>query len=292
MANSPIESIGIFFALFAVAIIIQHIMMTLMYRWLFLKLTLVPIIGDVFNRPAVIIHEFFGHLIPAIISGSNIIGINLHEERGQVSVKYEKNIFGMASVFIAGFGPTFILPFIFIGLLIYLNSYDAVGFFSSHILVKNFFEFVSDISMMDELKDVLLLYAAVVLAPGAASSAGDLRSVIEFVKNAKGMVLIGSLVAIAVMYISYIEGFKISDYGIIIVQNTLTAYIMIYIFALLVIILVVYGWLNKAYLESIFTLIAIFILSIMLVPSFRYPLILGLIAADGIALLKGVTHHH
>ncbi|MGC9057685.1 MAG: hypothetical protein ACP5H8_01225, partial [Candidatus Micrarchaeia archaeon] len=59
-----------------------------------------------------------------------------------------------------------------------------------------------------------------------------------------------------------------------------------------VIILVVYGWLNKAYLESIFTLIAIFVLSIMLVPSFRYPLILGLIAADGIVLLKGVTHHH
>lgn len=281
-----LTSIARFAFLFILVSIFQHVCMVIMYKNIFLKIARVPIIGNVFNRPTVFVHELFGHLIPALLSGSKIVGLDLEEQSGQVSVKYEKNMFGMASVFIAGFGPTFILPLIFMVLFAYLNNYDVLGYVLSDDPLGKIQTILVDIARMDELKDVLVLYAAIVIAPGAASSKGDVQSVIGFVRSSLHIVIIVSVFLLLLLYISYIGNFRLTEYGATIITNTFATFVAMYVFSLTFLFLLVEGWERKAYDFGIITFVIVFLGLKLALPAFEYPLIAGLICANVAIMLK------
>ncbi len=286
---NAIESIGRFVIFFSVISVVQHFLMAVLYRNVFVRVSSLPLVSTIFTRPTVLMHELFGHLIPALLSGSNIIGMDLEEHKGQVSVKYEKNMFGMISVFIAGFGPTFFLPLIFIALTAYVNSYDILHYAIAGDPIHKFISILADISRMDELKDVLLLYTAIVIAPGAASSEGDIKSVIAFVKSSPFMVVIVGLALALVLYISYVEGFRITYYVGAVIVDTFAAFMAMYILSALFLSFFAIG---GGYVWGMVAFIAVFGAAKLLIPAFDFPLIAGLTAADIALLIKSLKIKH
>lgn len=284
MSFEAIESIAKFSILFIGVTIIQHLFMKQMYKSLFIKLKKISVIGDIFDRPAVMVHELVGHLIPAILSGAKIIDVELREEKGHVGVKYSRNLFGMISVFISAFGPTFFLPLLFMFIYAYLNSYDPIAYITSMDIINNLINMIADISNLDEIKDVILLYVAVVIAPGAASSTGDIKTLISFIKNCKGLTLVWTIVWVVVLYISYVLGTHITDVGIGVIINSFAAYITMYIASASFLLILVNGWKNRTLIESMLVFVGVIALAKIIAPQFGFPLIAGLACADVIAL--------
>ncbi len=284
MSAGAIESIFRFSLFFIGAAAVQHILMQKMYRALFVKLKNAGIIGGMFSRPAVIAHELVGHLIPAMLSGSRIIDVELREERGHVGVKYAKNLFGMISVTISAFGPAFFLPLLFIALYAYLNAYDISLYLTSGDLSNKIFGLISDVSRLDEIKDIIVLYAAVAIAPSAASSTGDIKMFISFVKNNKGLAIIWASVWLIVFYISYALGTHATDIGAAIIINSFAHYIFMYAISFAVLFAIVRGWEKHALMEGVAAMICFPAAVKFIFPSFEYPLIIGLLASDLVVL--------
>lgn len=300
-----LQSIVVFAILFITFSIIQHVFMVFLYRDLFLKLKELGHFGSLFSWPAVVLHELVGHAIPAILSGSNIVGVDLQGEKGQIAVKYEKNLFGGVSVFIAGFGPTFFLPLLFILLYSLVSGHDAIQFVLLPDITAKFMALLQEVCMLENVQAAVLLYAAIVIAPGAASSIGDMKSVIAFIRESPLIVIVGGATVFFVLYASFVNGFLLSDYGIAIIKNTFVAYVVMYILCWLSLHLIISCGKNRAYLAGGLVLLAGFaaaklgpalllIVQKVLPPLahaipfalpalslvFAYPLIIGLVLAN------------
>ncbi|MCX8200362.1 MAG: hypothetical protein N3G76_02740 [Candidatus Micrarchaeota archaeon] len=263
--------------------------MVFMYRGLFTRLKEVKLVGAVLGWPTVLLHEIVGHMIPALLSGSNIIGLDLREEKGQVAVKYEKSIFGGVSVLIAGLGPTFVLPLLFVVAYCAASGQGIISFITEPSLSAKYAGMLSDISSLDNVWDFLLVIAAIVIAPGAASSAGDMRSIVGFMRESPLIALVMGMVAFFVLYASYDGGLPLSDYGSMIAANAVCAFLVMYIIALLSLYIIVEG--SNLYAFSMPTLVCGIIASkYLIVPAVKgtvplagvlsgYPLLAGLGAA-------------
>ncbi|MEM3364303.1 MAG: hypothetical protein QXS93_02215 [Candidatus Micrarchaeia archaeon] len=297
IADAALQSICAFALVFVFATFVQHVLMVFLYRGLFVRLKDIKYIGSVLSVPTVFLHEVVGHIIPALLSGSNVIGVDLREEKGNVSVKYEKNIFGGVSVFVAGFGPTFILPLLFIVLYALASGQDIIEFISEPDIIGKYVAVLRDVCALDNARDVLLVLASLIIAPGAASSSGDMRSVISFVRESPLIVLVMCAVALFVLYASYTGGFYLSDYGYLIALNTLLAFVVMYIIALLSLYFIIEGSkINRYFVAALVLALGIFgskylmisnitnVLPVLSV-AFAFPLITGLVLANLVLIL-------
>ncbi|MEM4331883.1 MAG: hypothetical protein QW500_01235 [Candidatus Micrarchaeia archaeon] len=297
IADAALQSICAFALVFVFATFVQHVLMVFLYRGLFVRLKDIKYIGSVLSVPTVFLHEVVGHIIPALLSGSNVIGVDLREEKGNVSVKYEKNIFGGVSVFVAGFGPTFILPLLFIVLYALASGQDIIEFISEPDIIGKYVAVLRDVCALDNARDVLLVLASLIIAPGAASSSGDMRSVISFVRESPLIVLVMCAVALFVLYASYTGGFYLSDYGYLIALNTLLAFVVMYIIALLSLYFIIEGSKrNRYFVAALVLALGIFgskylmisnitnVLPVLSV-AFAFPLITGLVLANLVLIL-------
>jgi len=291
--NDAFLSIGAFAFLFILFSFIQHLLMVFLYNNLFVKLKEIKYVGGFFSWPTVTLHELVGHLIPALLSGSNVVGLDLRKETGQVAIKYEKNLFGAVSVFIAGFGPTFFLPLLFIILYMFVRGYDVVQFFQNEEMIGKFTNVLKDLCRVEDVGAFLLAYAAIIIAPGAASSAGDMNSVKAFVSESPLMVIALGIIALFVMYASFTNGFLLSEYGIRIIENTFAAYVMMYILSILFLFMLVRGNESGMLGESVVFLAIMVVLiklggSIVKTPFFEYPLLSALLFTDFALILIGL----
>ena len=287
MNYAAVHSIAWLMLLFLLFGIVQHLLMLIMYKRIFLRLAKIPYVSALFDRPTVLLHELVGHLIPAILSGSRIVGMDLHETKGSVSVKYEKNMFGTASVFIAGFGPTFFIPLVFIATYAMLNSYDIIPLIMQMDAFARMEMMLSRISGAVGPEMIMLVYLAAIMAPGAASSPGDVRSVLSFVRAAPLKVVFWGLVAVLVMYISHTMGFRIADYFTSVIIATFSAYLVMYSVALPLLACIVLAYERKGYIYAIAGFAAAYLSVAYFLPWFGYPLIVGLVFANVLLIAKG-----
>ena len=152
-----------------------------------------------------------------------------------------------------------------------------------------------------------------VIAPGAASSSGDIKGASEFMKESPLIVIFGGAAAVFVMLASDVNGFLLSEYGRTIVINAFGAFMAMLLLSWLTLYAIVnshrlraYLWAAAAFIIGLgiakfglaipsiaaFTasqqVLAIPFASSLFIFVFSYPLIIGLLAADATLFLIGL----
>ena len=277
MNSNAFPNILGFFVLFFGIVIVQHVLMRIIYP-IFRTVKSMPF-STPFNVPTVMFHEIIGHLLPAIFTGSRITGIDLGQVKGNVSISYQKNFFGMISVFIASVGPTFILPLFFIVVYYYLYGYDIYSLLHGFDIMK----LVSDVSNVDSIYDIVLIYLAIVLAPSSASSSMDMQAAIKFMRESPFLVLFWLIVIVFLLYYSLELRFDIVSYARNIVITAFLSYVFMYSLSLPF----YYAFSKRVLLQSFVGGVIIFFVKLVLFGS-SYALYYGLAAFSLIAILKGL----
>ncbi len=155
--------------------------------------------GQFLTRPVVYLHEFFGHILPGMLTGSQIRDMDFEASEGSVSATIPHNMFGAISIVVMGLGPSLILPLLYILLLVYLSSCsyslddlyllfddfqhsDVSGYFYS---LWNFIRFLPifnscDNSSQSFVVGVVAAIISLVFIPGGTSSRKDLMAIFDF----------------------------------------------------------------------------------------------------------------
>ncbi|MEM0437780.1 MAG: hypothetical protein QXU54_00595 [Candidatus Micrarchaeia archaeon] len=265
-----IESLVRLAALFVIAAGTQHLLMRIA-SVNHARLSRIPLLGNLFGVPAVFLHEVFGHLIPAVLSGSRVRGVLLGASEGHVSVSFDKNIFGFVSVLVMGFGPGLALPLLFLAIALVAGGYQPLAFALNENFVGKFAVLMADIFRLDSPLDFLLVYLMAITVPGAAASTGDIASMLSFARSAP----VFTLVCIAFIAFAFVVsggfGVTLADYGSLLVLNSFATFMCIYLPGLAIITLLVQGWVRRAYaLAGIAMLVSLAMLYLVLPPQLQW----------------------
>lgn len=235
------------------------------------QLSKIPLLSNLFGVPAVALHEIFGHLIPAMLSGSRIRGVLLRASEGHVAVSFEKNIFGFMSVLVMGFGPGIALPLLFLVVALMAGGYQPVAFMLNENFIGKFTVLMADIFRLDSPLDFMLIYLMAITVPGAAASMGDIMSMFSFARDAPVFTLLCIAFITFAFAISGEFGIMLARYGSLLVLNSFATFTCIYLPGLAILTLLVQGWARKAYtIAGLAMLASLAILSLMLPQYFQW----------------------
>ncbi len=224
-----------------VAVIIQHLIFNYIIYPLFNELSKHPH-GSIFTIPVVYLHEVVGHLIPAVLTGSRLKDADFESNKGKLQFSIPNNLFGAISTIIMSLGPTFIIPLLFLFLLIKFGScgysfsdllpaYESLSELDYHSYLSSLFYFFKYLPIVINcssfpLYSLPFFILTLIFIPAGASSRMDLKAPIFYLMGSP-LLFIGVILSLlGVLFIISEMGLPVFTIFTILIHLSLITYIL------------------------------------------------------------------